>query len=178
MDLLIGDLLEYSRLAQSDIRLEPLQPAELVAEVCRPLLSDSSARIPEVTIDEGLPAVIGDRVLLSQVLLNLMSNAIKFVAPGVLPRIRISAERRGGSVILSIADNGIGIPAASKGRLFRVFERLGDAKEYPGTGIGLAIVRRAMDRMGGTYGVDSEPGKGSRFWIGLPAAGAPKGGPA
>jgi signal transduction histidine kinase len=76
-----------------------------------------------------------------------------------------------------VSDDGIGIPADSQGKLFKVFERLGAAKDYPGTGIGLAIVRRAVDRMGGECGVESEEGRGSRFWITLPAA-DPRGGPA
>jgi signal transduction histidine kinase len=108
-------------------------------------------------------------MLLSQVLLNLLSNAVKFVRPGVTPRVRVTGERREGKVVLSVVDNGIGIPPESRANLFKVFERLGPAKEYPGTGIGLAIVRRAMERMDGECGVESEAGQGSRFWISLPA---------
>ena len=170
MDVLIGDLLEYSRLSQSDLELQRLRPAEILSEVTAPLLSDSSSRLPELKIDANIPDVIGDRVLLRQVFHNLLANAVKFVAPGTLPKVQVSGRSHGPSVVLTVADNGIGISPESRDRLFRVFERLGAAKDYPGTGIGLAIVRRAMDRMGGACGVDSELGKGSRFWIRLPAA--------
>lgn len=172
MDLLIGDLLEYSRLSQSELQLQRLRPADVLGEVTSPLLNDSSARIPELQVDANIPDVVGDRVLLRQVFHNLLSNAIKFVPPGAVPRIRVTGQQHGASVVLTVADNGIGIAPESRDRLFRVFERLGAAKDYPGTGIGLAIVRRAMDRMGGHCGVDSEPGKGSRFWIRLPAVGS------
>jgi signal transduction histidine kinase len=172
MDLLIGDLLEYSRLSQSELQLQRLRPADVLGEVTSSLLNDSSARVPELQVDANMPDVVGDRVLLRQVFHNLLSNAMKFVAPGAVPRIRVSGHPHGSSVVVTIADNGIGIPPESRERLFRVFERLGAAKDYPGTGIGLAIVRRAMDRMGGHCGVDSEPGQGSRFWIRLPGVGA------
>ncbi|RPH37711.1 MAG: two-component sensor histidine kinase, partial [Planctomycetota bacterium] len=171
MDLLINDLLAYSRLSKSEIRPQTLRPGDIAVEAWKSLMSDSSAP-PNLTVENPLPEVIGDRVLLHQVFLNLFSNAIKFLAPGVAPRIRLSGDRQGGMATLSVVDNGIGISKDSQSRIFQVFERLGVAKDYPGTGIGLAIVRRAMDRMDGACGVESEPGSGSRFWICLPAAGA------
>ena len=176
MDLLINDLLAYSRLSQSEIRPQRLQPGDLAAEAWKSLTSDASGEIPTLTVENPLPEVIGDRVLLHQVFLNLFSNAIKFLPPGVSPRVRLSGDRQGGTVTLSVVDNGIGISRDSQSRIFQVFERLGAAKDYPGTGIGLAIVRRAMDRMDGACGVESEPGTGSRFWICLPAADASSGG--
>jgi PAS domain S-box-containing protein len=169
MDTLIGNLLEYSRLAQSEIKLRRLRPSDLVAAVSKALWNEVSAEPPELVVEGSLPEVVGDPMLLSQVLLNLLSNAVKFVRPGVTPRVRVTGERREGKVVLSVVDNGIGIPPESRANLFKVFERLGPAKEYPGTGIGLAIVRRAMERMDGECGVESEAGQGSRFWISLPA---------
>jgi PAS domain S-box-containing protein len=171
MDTLIANLLEYSRLAQSEIHPQSLAPSEVVAEVVQHLLADSSLRVPELLVDPDLPRVIGDPLLLRQIFFNLLSNAVKFVPPGDTPKVRVRSERLGDRVVLSVVDNGIGIPEDSQSRLFRVFERLGDAKDYPGTGIGLAIVRRAVERMGGDYGVESASGRGSRFWIRLPAAG-------
>jgi PAS domain S-box-containing protein len=168
MDLLINDLLKYSKLTQSEIRPQRISTGPLIAEVLRQLHPDAAAPEPEVVIEEPLPDLTGDRVLLSQVFLNLLSNAMKFVKPGTRPRIRVTGERRDGLATVSILDNGIGVEAESQSRLFRVFERLGAAKEYPGTGIGLAVVRRAMERMGGEYGVESGWGEGSRFWIRLP----------
>jgi PAS domain S-box-containing protein len=170
MDILISDLLSYSRLSQSEIRPQLLRPGEIAAEAWSSLTSCSSG--PELMVENPLPDVVGDRILLQQVFLNLFSNAIKFVAPEVPPRIRLSGLRQGATVTLSVVDNGIGISKDSQSRVFQVFERLASAKDYPGTGIGLAIVRRAMDRMDGACGVESDPGGGSRFWICLPAAGA------
>ena len=171
MDLLINDLLAYSRLSQSEIRPQTLRPGDIAVEAWKSLTSDSSGPVPNLTLENPLPEVIGDRVLLHQVFLNLFSNAIKFLGPGVAPRVRLTGDRQGGMVTISVLDNGIGISKDSQSRIFQVFERLGAAKAYPGTGIGLAIVRRAMDRMDGACGVESEPGTGSRFWICLPAAG-------
>ena len=169
MDTLIGNLLDYSRLSQSDIKLRRLRLSELVPAAFKPLTHEPPGEAPELAVDDPLPDVIGDPLLLGQVLLNLFANAAKFVRPGVRPRIRVTGERREGKVVLSIIDNGIGIPPESHASLFKIFERLGPAKSYPGTGIGLAIVRRAMERMDGDVGVESEPGRGSRFWISLPA---------
>jgi hypothetical protein len=96
-------------------------------------------------------------------MVNLFSNAAKFVAPGVDPRIVVRTEARGARVRVWVEDNGIGIRREDEERIFLMFERLNVASLYPGTGIGLAIARRAVERMGGTMGVESTPGEGSRF---------------
>jgi len=98
---------------------------------------------------------------------NLVSNAVKFVAPGATPRVRLWAEKRGEFVRLWIEDNGIGIAKEHQGRIFRVFERLHGVETYPGTGIGLAIVQKGAERLGGRVGVESTEGAGSKFWIEL-----------
>jgi signal transduction histidine kinase len=98
-----------------------------------------------------------------------LDNAVKFVAPGVKPQVRIRGETSNGSVRLWFADNGIGIDQEARQRLFEMFQRVhNNYQEYEGTGIGLAIVRKAAERMNGRVGVESEPGKGSRFWLQLP----------
>jgi signal transduction histidine kinase len=102
---------------------------------------------------------------------NLLSNALKFVPPGIAPQIRIWAESSADSVKLCIADNGIGIDPAHQQRIFQVFERLHGIETYPGTGIGLAIVNKGVMRLGGEVGVTSTLGKGSCFWITLPING-------
>lgn len=108
--------------------------------------------------------------LLHQSIANLVSNAVKFVARGVRPAVRIWTEPRGDQVRLVVQDNGIGIPGPDRDRIFQVFTRGDQARGYEGTGVGLAVVQRAVTRMGGTTGVESELGKGSRFWIQLKAA--------
>ena len=167
MDTLINDLLSFSRLGRSDLTLE-LLPLEAAFSEARSRIDDELARNGgRVRIETPLPRVWAHRATLVQVLVNLLSNAVKFVAPGVLPDVRISAEEIGGRVHVRVTDNGIGIDPTFRDRIFGVFERLNQAERYPGTGIGLAIVRRAVERMGGRCGMDSELGKGSSFWIEL-----------
>ena len=123
----------------------------------------------EVNIREPLHAVIGHEPSLTQAISNLLSNGVKFVAHGITPRLHVWTETRNGNVRLWIDDNGIGIKSEYQLRLFGMFERVHQDKSYDGTGIGLAIVRKALERMGGTAGVQSDGITGSSFWIELPA---------
>jgi signal transduction histidine kinase len=123
----------------------------------------------QVGIDAPLPAVLGNEAILVQVFENLIGNAIKFVAPGIVPVIKIHGRSEAGRAQIWIADNGIGIPPEQRERVFGVFERLHGEEEYPGTGIGLAIVKKGVERMGGSVGVASKPGAGSTFQVELPA---------
>jgi PAS domain S-box-containing protein len=167
MDALIRDLLAFSRLARDKVDLSPIDLAPLLREV----IAEMRLEGQPVTIEGSSGVVVGNRVLLSQIFTNLISNGLKFVATGVAPCVRVTAEPGAdGSVRMWVADNGIGIPAEYHEKIFQVFERLNDAASYPGTGIGLAIVRRAAGRMGGKVGVVSTEGKGSRFWVDLPRA--------
>lgn len=169
MDALIEGLLSYARMSRQEVVLEPVELGSLLDEVLRNLAPDLESRQAAVDVPPCLPIVRAHRLTLGQALTNLLSNAVKFVAPGILPRVTISAQRRDRRVFLSIADNGIGIASELKDRLFKPFSRLhGPGGPYPGVGIGLAIVRKAVDQMGGSAGVDSMPGKGSRFWLELP----------
>lgn len=165
MTQLIDDLLAYSRLGRASIPLSPV----LLLDAVQRATTDVHHCEPSIDIPEGLAAK-AHRPTLVQVLVNLLTNACKFVRPGTAPQIRICAEKRGSSARLWIEDNGIGIAPEHQGRIFHVFERLHGQETYPGTGIGLAIVRRSMQRMNGEAGVDSELGQGSRFWIELPLA--------
>jgi signal transduction histidine kinase len=170
MDALIQDLLAYSRLGWEKLTLDVVPLGPLVQEALQSVEPYLRARGAEVYVDPGMPLVVAHRTTLVQSVENLISNAAKFVAPGVTPRIRIVASIQGGWVRLVIEDNGIGIAPQYQGKIFGVFERLHTADVYPGTGIGLAIVRRAIERMGGRVGVESQEGQGSRFWCDVPLA--------
>jgi PAS domain S-box-containing protein len=170
MDRLIQDILTYSRLSRREIQLHPISLDKLTREIVRQYLDLSSAANPDISVEGQLSTVIGHEPSLSQAISNLLNNAVKFVAPGATPKVHVRTERRNGDVRLWIEDNGIGIKPEYQHRLFSVFERVHPEKNYEGTGIGLAIVRKAAERMGGKAGVESDGVNGSKFWIQLPAA--------
>lgn len=165
MDDLTQDLLAYSRIDQASIRLSPVALRGVVRRVVDDLNQDLQNRRAVVQVDASLPVVRGEPVLLEQVMLNLLSNAVKFVPLGREPRVRIWADDHGSRVRVWVEDNGIGIAPDQQARIFNVFERLHGGDRYPGSGVGLAIVRKAVERMGGQVGVESVPGAGSRFWF-------------
>lgn len=174
MDNLLGDLLAFSKISQQKIELEPVALELAVQEalaVCETEIHQSNAIIECVP---PWPAVLAHAATLRQVLVNLISNAVKFVAAKT-PRVRLRAEvRPDHRVRIWVEDNGIGIPAEFQSRIFNVFQRL-HTTEYAGTGIGLAIVQKGAERMAGRAGVESTPRLGSKFWIDLTQApaGAP-----
>ena len=170
MEQLIEDLLAYGRVARQELTLKAIEFGPVVAEALKQLEELVRESGAEVRVADRLPAVRGQRPLLVQSVQNLVGNALKFVAPGVSPRVAIQAERHAGRVRLYVADNGIGIAPEHRDRIFRVIERLHSQEQYPGTGIGLAIVRRAMERLGGGVGVEARESGGSRFWLELDAA--------
>jgi signal transduction histidine kinase len=170
MDTLIQDLLAHSHLSRTELHLQPVDLTPVVAEVLAQLQTELQERAALVTVKEPLPQVRGHRATLVQVVANLLTNAVKFVRPGVQPRVRIWAEEREERIRLWVEDNGIGIALEQQERIFRVFERLHGIETYPGTGIGLAIVRKGVARMGGRVGVESTPGQGSKFWVEMPKA--------
>ena len=124
---------------------------------------------PNVELNARLPlhAVIGDATALTQAFSNLLTNAVKFVPADRKPKVTIWTEQAGDNVRIYIQDNGIGIPPTDRDRVFKMFERLQPDSKHEGSGIGLTIVRRAVQRMGGRVGVDSVEGLGSTFWIEL-----------
>lgn len=170
MEDLIQDILAYSRLAKEEVSVRPESLEASVDHILSELAPTLAEGRATIRVERPLPVVRSNRPVLRQALGNLIANAIKFTAPGEAPDVRIHAERRGNRVRLWIEDRGIGIAPEHQARVFDPFQRLHGVETYPGTGIGLAIVRRAMTRMGGTCGVESEPGLGSRFWIELPAS--------
>lgn len=168
MEETLKHLLAYSTLAREDIVIESLDVGSLVADLLiehRAVVQQSNAQIE---VARPLPPVRGARTLLGQVLGNLLTNALKYTAPGEAPRVRISAQEAGEKVMLAIADRGIGIDAKYHERVFKIFERLHGYSRYPGSGVGLAIARRAVERMNGRIWVESEPGQGSCFCVELP----------
>jgi two-component system, chemotaxis family, CheB/CheR fusion protein len=165
MDLLIQDLLAYSQLSREDIRLEPIDLGPALDTLLRDWAPEIERLGAEVTLEGPFPAVRAHRTTLSQVLTNLLSNALKFTARGSKPKVRIHGESCDNGYALWVEDQGIGIAPQYHARVFKVFERLNKTEEYPGTGIGLAIVSRAMERMGGRVRVESGLGQGSRFRV-------------
>lgn len=168
MDRMILDLLAYSRIARAELEVAPVNLPQVVRAASAQVSAEISARGAHVTLDGELPDVVGHGPTLVQVFANLLGNGIKFVPADRIPEVRITAVQRNGDIRIWVEDNGIGIAPEHRDRIFRVFERLNAAEDYPGTGIGLAIVRKGIERMGGMVGVESEPGRGSRFWVELP----------
>src|SRR5581483_10683852 len=161
-------VLAFSKVSRDEMELKPVEVRDLIGQIIheRPELQPPQA---EIRVEGPWPAVLGHEASLTQCLTNLLANAVKFVAPGVKPKVRIRAETKGQEVRLWFEDNGIGIEPSAQTKLFGMFQRLHAAKNYEGTGIGLAIVHKAIERMHGKVGVESKPGQGSKFWIQLPA---------
>ncbi len=180
LDVLVQDLLTYSRLGRTAINLQPVNLSSMIDSILADLQPLIQAEGAELTVASQLPTVQAQRSILKQVLTNFIDNSIKFVAPEQRPKIRIWAEVRepdnGNSgqsarwVRLWVEDQGIGIAPSHQSRIFEAFERLHGVEAYAGTGIGLAIVKRGMERLGGRVGVESGLHRGSRFWIELPVA--------
>ncbi|WP_436344766.1 ATP-binding protein [Natronorubrum sp. FCH18a] len=165
---MIDGLLEYSRV---ETRGDPFEPVDLEC-LLDDVLEDLSLQIEETNAEvtaDRLPRVAGDPSQLRQVFQNLLSNAITYSGDEP-PRIHVSAERNGRTWAVSIRDEGIGIDPAEQDRVFEVFQRLHSREEHEGTGIGLALCRRIVERHGGEIGVESEPGEGATFTMTLPSA--------
>jgi PAS domain S-box-containing protein len=167
MDHLINDALDYSRVVRVELELRPIDPAALIAGIVEsyPQFHPPHA---EITIQPQMPQVLANEGALTQCFSNLLGNAVKFVEPGKVPQVSVSAERRGEFVRVWVKDNGIGIGSEYQDKIWQMFQRLNRA--YQGTGIGLALVRKVVERMSGTVGVESELGQGSRFWVELRCA--------
>ena len=165
MEMLIQDLLTYSRLSRSQIELTSVDLSRVVNQALERLESEIETSQAQITVDEPLANIYGNSLVLTQVVSNLISNAIKFVSPEKTPQVHIGAETKDKKVRLWISDSGIGIKSHHLPRIFQVFERLHGNETYPGTGIGLAIAKKGIERLGGQIGVESEPGRGSCFWI-------------
>jgi len=174
MTQLIDDLLAYSRLRRGELTIGPVNVTDCANEAMLQIEPTLAAHHAVVDVAPDLPLVLGHAVVLTQVLGNLLSNAVKFMPPDRTPRIEVTAEAHEGMVRVWVTDNGIGIEPEYHQRIFRVFERLHGGEAYGhGSGVGLAVVKRGIERLGGRVGVDSTPGVGSRFWFELPPAAPP-----
>ncbi len=165
MDTLISDLLAYSRISRTHISLQPIDLRQIIEQICQeldPLIRTAQAQI---IIADELPLVLGNRYIVKQMFTNLLTNSLKFVEPCTLPVVTVSCEATSDNARVWISDNGLGIAAKHQQRIFSVFERLHSNETYPGTGVGLAIVKRGAQTIGGDVGVESAAGQGSRFWI-------------
>jgi PAS domain S-box-containing protein len=208
LDSLIQDVLNYSKIVRSELPLEPVQTDEFLREIVESY-PDLHSHQSEIHVHGPMPPVLANPAALTQVVSNLLGNAIKFARPGTKPDVRVRAERldkpvqlpakrlppaeadtegdghfenqpapsngsphdaNGPVVRLWFEDNRIGIRKERYDQIFLMFQRLNATEEFEGTGMGLTIARKAVERMHGAIGLESEPGKGSRFWIDLQAA--------
>ncbi len=167
MRLIILELLEFSRVGRLNVQKEPIDLNALIGEVC--LLQKKSIEEKSAEIQVGpLPVIVSERAPLLQVFQNLVSNALKYSKDAVPPVISIRSEELADSWIFSVKDNGIGIDEEYFDKIFVIFQRLHGRNEYSGTGIGLAIVKKIVENLGGRIWVQSEPGKGSVFSFSIP----------
>jgi PAS domain S-box-containing protein len=171
MDKLIQDVLNYSRVVRSEFPLATVD----IEQLLRDIVSTYPAFAPDkadIFIEGPFPPVLGNEAMLTQIFSNLMGNAVKFVRPGGRPDIRIWAEASGRRARIFVQDHGIGIAADQHEKIFGIFQQA--SKSYEGTGIGLAIVKKAIERIGGRIGLWSEPDRGSTFWIDAQMAEVPR----
>ena len=167
MQALIRDLLSYARMGREDLLRTPVDLGQVVAMACGMLEEPIREAGAEIIVDE-MPTVSAHEGLLCTVFQNLFSNALKFCSDEP-PRIHVSAGREGGEWVVAIRDNGIGLKEEYLDAIFEAFRRLHSESAYPGTGVGLATCQRAVERHGGRMWAESEPGKGSTFFLSLPA---------
>jgi PAS domain S-box-containing protein len=168
---LVDDLLDYTRIGQQEVRLQPLDVAALIQEVRAQLATEDGAAVRADWDIEDIPPLWGDPVLLRQTLMNLLQNAVKFSRDVEQPRIEVKySEPEPDTATISICNNGAGFDARYKDKLFHVFQRLHAEREFPGTGIGLAIVRRAVEKQRGVVWADGRLGEGATFSFSLKQA--------
>lgn len=164
---LIRDLLHFARLKEEKLVREHLSMNAALDNVVREFEAEISETGATVTIDPGLPAVSADPALLDTLLRNLIGNALKYRVPGQGAEVHIGMRRERGHVEFFVADKGIGIEPQYREKIFDVFQRLHTQQAYPGTGIGLAICQRVIERHGGALRLESKPGEGSTFLFSL-----------
>lgn len=168
MDALLRDLLDYSRLTREAMPLAAADLDKSVQDLLTVIDPEIRERGATLSVEEPLGLVLAHEPTVQQILGNLVGNGLKFAATDRPAKIRIYTTETAGMRRLWVEDNGIGIRPDYQHKIFGLFERLPDARNVPGTGVGLAIVRKGAERMGGRVGVESQCGQGSRFWVDLP----------
>ena len=169
LERMVSDILAFSRLPRDKVDLSPVDLHTILASI----IDDGPAFRPpdaKVAVVGTLPRVLGHEPSLRQIFFNLLANSVKFMPQGRTPEVIVRAEPQDSDTLIWIEDNGVGLRPEDHERVFRVFERAASAEAFPGSGVGLAIVRRSVERMGGSVGVQSELGAGSRFWVRLRTA--------
>ncbi len=166
MGELVDDLLAFSRLSRQPLRKQTVAPEDIVRQVLADLHAEQDRRQIEIVIGD-LPACEGDHALLKQVYVNLLANAIKFTSKREVARIEVSSIDRAGVRVYFVRDNGVGFDMQYVNKLFGVFQRLHRAEDYEGTGVGLAIVQRIINRHGGRVWAEAELDRGATFYFTL-----------
>lgn len=167
MQQLLDDLLEYARAGRGELPRELLDPRRIVDQVVAGLGTALSRSSGKVTVGDLPHSMVGSRLVLAQVLHNLVANGVKFVRPGIAPNVVVEGWVRDGTAVFRVQDNGIGIDREQAERVFQPFTRLNTRDAYPGSGVGLAICRRLVERCGGSIWVE-DAAEGSCFVFEVP----------
>ena len=165
MGQLIDDLLKFSRMGRKSIQCEAVPLENVLKETINVLSDQMEMSKARVDFPKTMPVIQGDRALTTHVFINLLENAIKYHKPNEAPEVDIVWEAQDESVVISVSDNGLGIAPEYHDKIFNIFQRLHNQEDYPGTGIGLAAVKKALQMMGGEVRVESELGQGSVFKV-------------
>ncbi len=165
MDDLVSDLLDYSQMSRRALGIQPLSVGPIIDRVREDIEPDVQLCQAQIVVANDLIDICGNSYVVGRIFTNLLTNGIKFVPHNVRPIVTISCEETADRIRYWVSDNGLGIATDHHQRIFSMFERLYDTEDYPGTGVGLAIVKRGAQKMGGDAGVVSTVGQGSRFWV-------------
>jgi light-regulated signal transduction histidine kinase (bacteriophytochrome) len=165
---LTNDLLAYSRLERQDVRLAQVDPRSLIEALLAERAAEIQARGMAVSVAVPCQLVNADREGLAMALRNLLENALKFTRDTPKPAIEVGGRDQGATCLLWVRDNGVGFDMKYHERIFAIFQRLHRAEDYPGTGVGLAIVKKAMERMDARAWAESQPGQGATFYLEIP----------
>jgi PAS domain S-box-containing protein len=168
MEQLINDLLDYSRLGRKSISIHTVQLHSILDSIIRDFKQKTEEINARILIGKNLPEIQGDESLLRQIFTNLIENAINYRRTDTMLEIKIDFTLEANKIIIAVADNGIGIPGEHWEKIFNIFQRLHNDEKHPGTGIGLATVKKSVNMLNGEIWVNSIVGKGSTFFIQLP----------